>query len=146
LSIPQIVILASLIEKEVKDPEEGPLVASVLINRLEREIPLACDATIIYAMKLARTYRGRLGKADLQMASPYNSYLHKGLPPGPIANPGARSIRDALNPAETDYLYYVSRNDGTHEFSANYASHINAVNRYQKSLAVRRISRGKTAR
>lgn len=146
LSVPQIVILASLIEKEVKDPAEGPLVASVLANRLERKIPLACDATIIYAMKLAGTYRGRLGKADLQMASPYNSYLHNGLPPGPIANPGARSIRDALNPAETDYLYYVSRNDGTHQFSTNYTSHINAVNRYQKSLAVRRISQGKSAR
>ena len=80
------------------------------------------------------------------MASPYNSYLHNDLPPGPIANPGARSIRDALNPAETNYLYYVSRNDGTHQFSTNYTSHINAVNRYQKSLAVRRIMQGKSAR
>ncbi len=145
LSVPRIVVLASLIEKEVKDPGEGRLVSSVLINRLERKIPLACDATIIYAMKLAGTYRGRLGKADLQMESPYNSYLHAGLPPGPIANPGARSIRDALNPAQTDYLYYVSRNDGTHQFSTDYRSHLNAVNRYQKSLAFRRTSRGKPA-
>ncbi len=135
LSIPRIITLASMIEKEVKHPEEAPLVASVLMNRLERKIPLACDATIIYAMKLAGIYEGRLGKADLRMDSPYNSYLHLDLPPGPIANPGAVSIRAALNPARTDYLYYVSRNDGTHQFSKNLSSHINAVNRFQKPLA-----------
>jgi UPF0755 protein len=131
--ISQIVILASMIEKEVKKSEEGPLVASVLINRLERRMPLGCDATIIYAMKLAGTYEGRLSKADMGMPSPYNSYLHPNLPPGPICNPGVNSIRAALNPARTDYLYYVSRNDGTHQFSKDFSSHLRAVDRFQKS-------------
>ncbi len=137
-SISRIVILASMIEKEVKKPEEGPLVASVLTNRLERRMPLACDATIIYAMKLAGIYEGRLGKSDLRMQSPYNSYLHLNLPPGPICNPGANALRAALNPARTDYFYYVSRNDGTHQFSRDLRAHNHAVARYQKSLSSRR--------
>jgi len=132
-NISRIVILASMIEKEVKNPEEGPLVASVLINRLGKKMPLACDATIIYAMKLAGTYEGNLSKADMGMQSSYNSYLHLDLPPGPISNPGAGSLRAALNPARTDYLYYVSRNDGTHQFSKDFHSHLLAVNRFQKS-------------
>jgi UPF0755 protein len=139
-NVQRIVILASMIEKEVKRPEEGPLVASVLINRLEKGIPLACDATIIYAMKIAGTYRGHLGKADLEMDSPYNSYLHADLPPGPISNPGASSIRAALNPAKSDFLYYVSRNDGTHQFSRDLQSHLHAVGKFQKPVA-RRTSR-----
>ncbi len=138
-SLRNIVILASMIEKEVKKPQEGPLVASVLMNRLERGMPLSCDATIIYALKLAGTYQGRLGKADLALKSPYNSYLHSNLPPGPISNPGETSLRAALNPARTDYLYYVSRNDGTHQFSRDLASHQNAVNRFQKSAAHGRL-------
>jgi UPF0755 protein len=136
--VSRIVILASMIEKEVKRSEEGPLVASVLINRLEKRMPLACDATIIYAMKLAGTYEGRLSKADLAMESPYNSYHHLDLTPGPICNPGANAIRAALNPARTDYYYYVSRNDGTHQFSKDFRSHLRAVNIFQKSLARRR--------
>ena len=129
----RIVILASMIEKEVQKAEERPIVSSVYYNRLERRIPLACDATIIYALKLAGTYNGNIRKADLSMESPYNSYLNRGLPPGPIANPGADSLRAALQPDETEYLYYVSRNDGTHEFSKNYQSHERAVNKYQRS-------------
>jgi UPF0755 protein len=140
-SISQIVILASMIEKEVKKSEEGPLVASVLINRLDRKMPLDCDATIIYAMKLAGIYEGRLSKANMGMASPYNSYLHLNLPPGPICNPGVSSLRAALNPARTDYLYYVSRNDGTHQFSKDYNSHLRAVDRFQKSLLMRKPTR-----
>jgi UPF0755 protein len=136
--ISKIVILASMIEKEVKRPEEGPLVASVLINRLEKRMPLAVDATIIYAMKLAGTYEGKLGKADLAMESPYNSYHHIDLPPGPISNPGANALRAALNPARTDYFYYVSRNDGTHQFSKDYGAHVRAVNIFQKSRVHRR--------
>jgi UPF0755 protein len=112
----QVVILASMVEKEAKKVEEGPIVASVLANRLGKKIPLSCDATII--------------DAD----SPYNTYIHLNLPPSPICNPGANSIRAALNPAKTDYLYYVARNDGTHQFSKDLSSHIDAVNRYQKSL------------
>jgi UPF0755 protein len=139
-TVQRIVILASMIEKEVKRPEEGPLVASVLINRLEKGMPLACDATIIYAMKMSGTYRGHLGKADLEMNTPYNSYLHVDLPPGPISNPGAGSIRAALNPSKSDFLYYVSRNDGTHQFSRDLQSHLYAVGKFQKS-APARISR-----
>jgi UPF0755 protein len=136
--ISRTVILASMIEKEVKIPQEGPLVASVLVNRLEKKMPLAVDATIIYAMKLGGTYQGRLGKADLSMESPYNTYRRLGLPPGPICNPGAGALRAALNPARTDYYYYVSRNDGTHQFSKDFNAHINAVNLYQKPLAKKR--------
>ncbi len=139
-NIPRIVILASMIEKEVKKLEEGPLVASVFVNRLERGIPLACDATIIYAMKLEGTFHGNLSKADLAMKSPYNSYHHLGLPPGPICNPGESSLRAALNPAESDYLYYVSRNDGTHQFSKDFQSHLNAVNKFQKPAAWKKSS------
>jgi UPF0755 protein len=141
-SLSRIVILASMVEKEIKKPEEGPLVASVLINRLNKKMPLACDATIIYAMKLAGTYEGRLGKADMVMESPYNTYRHINLPPGPICNPGADALRAALNPAKTDYFYYVSRNDGTHQFSKDYRSHLNAVNIFQRSLTRSRPAHG----
>ena len=134
-NLSRIVILASMIEKEVRRPEEGPLVASVMTNRLAKRMPLACDATIVYAMKIAGTYEGRLGKADLRMDSPYNSYVHFDLPPGPICNPGLAALRSALNPANTGYYYYVSRNDGSHQFSKDYNSHIRAVNLYQKPLA-----------
>jgi UPF0755 protein len=137
LSVSKAIILASMIEKEVKKPEEGPLVASVFINRLKRGIPLACDPTIVYALKTAGVYNGNIRKADLAMESPYNSYIHPNLPPGPISNPGAAALRSALNPASTDYFYYVSRNDGTHQFSKNYQSHLNAVIKYQKSRPVR---------
>jgi UPF0755 protein len=137
-SLSRVVILASLIEKEVKEAKEGPMVASVLLNRLDKRMPLGCDATIIYAMKLAGTYEGRLGKKDMAMESSYNTYRHTDLPPGPICNPGADAIRSALNPARTDYFYYVSRNDGTHQFSKDLRSHINAVNLFQRQLARRR--------
>jgi UPF0755 protein len=133
----QIVILASMIEKEVQKAEERPIVSSVFYNRLERKIPLACDATIIYALKLRGTYNGNIRKVDLSMESPYNSYRNRGLPPGPIANPGADSLRAALSPAETEYLYYVSRNDGTHVFSKTYREHQRAVDKYQRSTSRR---------
>ena len=132
-AVARIVTLASLIEKEVKTPSERPIVASVLINRLRLNMTLGCDATIIYAMKLAGTWNGNIRSSDLRMESPYNSYIHRDLPPGPICNPGENTIRAALNPEKTDYLYYVSKNDGTHEFSKDLRSHNNAVNRYQRS-------------
>ena len=138
--VSRVVVLASMIEKEVQKAEERSLVSSVFHNRLERKVPLACDATIIYAMKLAGTYNGNIRKTDLSMESPYNTYIHRDLPPGPIANPGADSLRAALNPAETEYLYYVSRNDGTHVFSRNYREHQRAVDKYQKSRAGRQRS------
>jgi UPF0755 protein len=133
--IPRIAIIASMIEKEVKTKEEGPLVASVFMNRLQRGMPLACDATIIYAMKLVGAYKGKLHRSDLVMHSPYNTYLNLELPPGPIANPGENALRAAINPAKTSFLYYVSRNDGTHQFSKNLQTHELAVNRYQRSGA-----------
>ncbi len=134
-STAQIVTLASLIEKEASKSEERPLVASVLTNRLKKKIPLACDPTIIYALKLAGRKDNNIRKADLSMQSPYNTYIHSGLPPTPIANPGEDSLRAALNPAQTEYFYYVSRNDGTHHFSKDYRSHLRAVAKYQKSPA-----------
>jgi len=130
-SIPQIVTLASMIEKEAKTADERRLVASVLRNRLRLKMPLSCDPTIIYALKMAGTYAGSLHKANLGMASAYNTYTHPGLPPGPIANPGADSLQAALEPAPSDYLYYVSRNDGTHFFSKDLRTHLQAVARYQ---------------
>jgi UPF0755 protein len=132
LTIRESVILASLIEKEVKNRDEGPLVASVYMNRIKRGMPLACDATIIYALKLSGSFNGNLRKPDMVVESPYNTYIHTNLPPGPIANPGVRSLQAAFNPANTDYLYYVSRNDGTHQFSSNYQSHLHAVARFQQ--------------
>lgn len=130
----RIVTLASLIEKEVRIDSERPVVASVLTNRLRIGMPLACDPTIIYAMKLAGNYDGNLRKEDLSLQSPYNTYIHQGLPPGPIANPGEASLRAALSPAQTKYLYYVSRNDGTHLFSEDFRSHQAGVMKYQKRL------------
>jgi len=129
----RIVTLASMIEKETGSASERPLVASVLVNRLERGMPLACDPTIIYALKLAGTYDGNIRKRDLALDSPYNTYTHAGLPPGPICNPGEESLRAALAPPGTEYLYFVSRNDGTHQFSTDYSSHSLAVARYQKN-------------
>lgn len=131
-NVSRTVVLASMIEKEARKAEERPLISSVYHNRLERRIPLACDATIIYAMKLDGTWNGNIRKADLSMESPYNTYLNRGLPPGPIANPGADSLQAALKPADTEYIYYVSRNDGTHVFSKNYRDHQRAVDQYQR--------------
>jgi UPF0755 protein len=131
-SVPQILTLASLVEKEAKTSEERRLVASVLVNRLRRKMPLDCDPTIIYALKQAGIYDGKLRKVDMAQPSPYNTYTHIGLPPAPIANPGADSLLAALAPASTDYLYYVSRGDGTHCFSKDLRSHLLAVARYQK--------------
>lgn len=131
-TIPEIVALASMIEKEAKIKDERQLVASVLVNRLRIKMPLACDATIIYALKQAGTYDGNLHKSDMRIASPYNTYLHPGLPPGPIANPGIESLQAALAPAASDFFYYVSRNDGTHFFSKDLQSHLLAVARFQK--------------
>jgi UPF0755 protein len=129
----RIVTLASMIEKETGSASERPLVASVLVNRLARGMPLACDPTIIYALKVAGSYDGNLRKRDLALDSPYNTYTRAGLPPGPICNPGEESLRAALAPPQTDYLYFVSRNDGTHQVSRDFTSHSAAVARYQKS-------------
>ncbi len=130
--IVRLVTLASLIEKEVSNPQERKMVASVFDNRIQRGMPLACDPTVIYALKQTGKYDGNIRKQDLQVESPYNTYLHTGLPPAPIANPGLDSLRAALAPPKTDFLFFVSRNDGTHQFSKDFRTHENAVSRYQK--------------
>ena len=117
----QIVIIASLIETEAKLKEERPLIASVIYNRLSKRVPLGIDSTVVYASKLAGKWRanGKVYKSDVERRSPYNTRLFSGLPPGPIGSPGESSIDAALNPAQTDYLYYVrepARDDGAHNF------------------------------
>jgi UPF0755 protein len=114
----QLVIVASLIEKEAASPEEKPLVASVIYNRLDRDMPLQIDATIQYALK---SPKANLSLHDLKVNSPYNTYENKGLPPGPICSPGRESLEAALNPEQTTFLYYVLKADGqSHFFTANY--------------------------
>lgn len=132
LSVRQVVTLASLIEKETNRPDERRLISAVFHNRLQRNMTLDCDPTVIYAVRLVKEYDGILHRSDLQLDSPYNTYLYPGLPPGPIANPGLAAIDAALDPAPTDYLFFVSANDGSHVFSGNYRDHRRAVVRYQR--------------
>jgi len=126
------VTLASLVEKETGVNEERPLVAAVLSNRLKRGMPLQCDPTVIYAEWYHRgEWDGVIHQSDLRRDSPFNTYVRAGLPPGPICSPGLPSLAAAVNPAQTDYLYFVSRNDGTHQFSRDLRSHQQAVRKYQ---------------
>ena len=130
LSMRDVVILASIVEKETAAPEERPRIASVFHNRLEQGIPLATDPTVIYGIE---DFDGNLTRAHLLDAkNPYNTYRHEGLPPGPISNPGAAALRAVVEPEESRYLFFVSRNDGTHVFSRTYAEHEKAVDRYQR--------------
>ncbi|HET6862617.1 MAG TPA: endolytic transglycosylase MltG [Pyrinomonadaceae bacterium] len=120
----EIVTVASIIETEAKLAEERPLVASVIYNRLQKNIPLAVDSSVIYASKLAGKWRydGKVYKSDIERRSPYNTRIYTGLPPGPVASPGESSLKAAMTPATSDYLYYVrnpSRNDGAHNFYNN---------------------------
>lgn len=132
LDVHQTVTLASIVETEAQLPAERPVVASVYLNRIRRRMLLGADPTVIYALKLAGKWDGNIRKADLQMASPYNTYKTPGLPPGPIANPGLASLRAAAAPATTPYLYFVARNDGSHVFSTNNAEHNANVEKYQR--------------
>jgi UPF0755 protein len=127
-----VVTLASLIEKETSVPEEMNLVSAVFHNRLRIGMKLDCDPTIIYALKEKGLYNGNLTKKDMALDSAYNTYRHPGLPPGPICNPGRGALEAALFPAEDAYLYFVSRNDGSHYFSRTFIEHQNAVRRFQK--------------
>lgn len=131
LSRREVVILASLIEKESAYSEEKPLISAVFHNRLKRNMRLQCDPTVIYGLD---SFTGRLRRKDLKTYTPFNTYLIDGLPPTPIANPGRNSIRAALYPADVDYLYFVSKNDGTHFFSTTLAEHNRAVRKYQRSF------------
>jgi UPF0755 protein len=131
MSVRRLVTLASLVEKETGHPEERTLVAAVYANRLRIGMGLQCDPTVIYALQRAGRYDGNLRRADLQFDSPYNTYRYPGLPPGPIASPGLASIEAALNPADVKYLYFVSRNDGSHAFAETLAEHNRNVQLYQ---------------
>ncbi len=129
------VTLASLVEKETAVPEERPIVASVYENRLRKGMALDCDPTTIYAALLEERYRGAIYRSDLNSNNAYNTYQHAGLPPGPIANPGIESLKAALAPAETDYLYFVAKPDGSggHQFSTTMEQHNVAVQKYRRA-------------
>jgi UPF0755 protein len=131
-SMREIVTLASLVERETALADERPRIAAVFHNRLQLGMPLQTDPTVIYALRLAGRYDGNIRKADLDIDSPYNTYRNSGLPPGPIASPGQASLQAALEPAPVKYLYFVSRNDGSHHFSQTLAEHQQAVNYYQR--------------
>lgn len=133
--VASVVTLASLVERETPKPEERPLVAGAFENRLRKNIPLQCDPTVIYAMQDAGQYNGKLTGADLHFPSPYNTYVHAGLPPGPIGNPGEASLRAALDPAKTDYLYFVANTQGGHFFAATLTEHNYNVTKYRRLLA-----------
>ena len=131
LSTRQIVTLASLVEKETGKAEERPLVAAVYRNRLDKNMAMQADPTVVYALVKAGTYDGNIRKRDLSFDSPYNTYKYAGLPPGPIASPGRAALEAALAPADVDYLYFVSRNDGSHAFAETLAKHNANVQEYQ---------------
>lgn len=138
LSIHQALTLASIIERETAIPKEMPLISAVFQNRLRRGMRLQADPTVLYALN--RT-SGPLSRENLQVDSPYNTYRVKGLPPGPIANPGLGSLVAVLNPAPVDYLYFVARGDGSHEFSQTLADHLKAVRKYRRNAGeVRSLS------
>ena len=144
LSVRQLVTLASIVEKETGAGAERPMVAAVYANRLRIGMGLQCDPTVIYALQRAGRFNGNLRRDDLAFDSPYNTYRYAGLPPGPIAAPGRDSLLAAATPADVDYIYFVSRNDGTHAFARTLDEHNRNVQKFQvqyfrdKRLAARR--------
>ncbi len=136
MTFQEVLTLASVVEKETGMASERPLVSGVFHNRLQRGIPLQSDPTVIYAID---SFDGNIRKGDLSVNSPYNTYKVRGLPPGPIANPGLAAIHAALYPTQTDFVYFVARNDGSHQFSVTLAEHNKAVEKFQ------RMSNGKRA-
>ena len=133
--IHRMVTMASIVEKETAVAGERPLVASVYYNRLDRNMLLGADPTVIYAALLAGRYRGTIYQSDLQFESPYNTYKYPGLPPGPIANPGAGALEAAMHPATSEFLYFVSDNNGHHRFAHSAAEHDRNVAAYRKAVA-----------
>ncbi len=131
----RIVTLASLIEKETAVQSERPLIAAVFLNRIKSGMPLQCDPTTVYAALLENRYRGVIHRSDLASTNPYNTYSHAGLPPGPITNPGLASLKGALHPADTTFLYFVAKPDGSgsHHFSSTLDEHEKAVQLYRES-------------
>jgi UPF0755 protein len=134
MEVSRVVTMASMVEKETAVADERPEVASVYYNRLNLGMALDCDPTTIYAALLDGRYRGVIHRSDLASGNAYNTYAHTGLPPGPIANPGVAALRAALHPADTKYLYFVAKPDGSgsHQFSVDVASHNRAVEEYRK--------------
>jgi UPF0755 protein len=131
--VSKTIILASLIEKEVRQDAERPLVAGVFENRLAANMPLATDPTVIYAALLEGRYRGAIYASDLQSPSPYNTYRHTGLPPGPICNPGMAALRAAIHPEKTDYLYFVADAAGHSRFATTLKQHTENVEQYRRA-------------
>ena len=135
----RLITFASLVEKETAREDERRLVSSVYHNRIQKNMLLGCDPTVIYMLVRRGEWNGNLQRKHFAINDPYNSYLKRGLPPGPIANPGLASIHAALNPEKTDFLYFVGKNDGTgaHDFSKTLREHNNKVNRYQRRRSSR---------
>jgi UPF0755 protein len=133
----RIVTMASIVEKETAVAEERPMVASVYYNRLGRNMALGADPSVVYAALLAGRYRGTIYESDLQFDSRYNTYRYPGLPPGPIANPGVASLQAALHPAHSDFLYFVSDNNGHHRFARTMEEHARNVIAYRRALTAR---------
>jgi len=140
MTLREVVTLASVVELETARKEERPRIAAVFLNRLKRRMPLQTDPTVIFALKRKGTWDGNIRRADLDVDSPYNTYRYPGLPPGPIASPGLEAIRAVLQPAPVRDLYFVSRNDGSHQFSETLAAHNQAVNQFQRNPAARLAS------
>jgi UPF0755 protein len=130
MTLDQVITLASIVEKETGQPEERPMIARVFLNRLGRNMRLESDPTVIYGI---RNFDGNLTRKDLKTKTPYNTYVINGLPPGPISNPGLAAIKAVLNPADGNYYYFVSKNNGTHYFSETLREHNRAVKRFQKN-------------
>ena len=137
-SLGRTVILASLIEKEVKVDAERPVVGGVFINRLAQGVPLATDPSVIYAAMLEGRWRGTIYQSDLHSASAYNTYKYPGLPPGPIANPGVAALQAAMHPAKTDYFYFVADAQGHSVFSVSLKQHEEQVQAYRRAQAAQR--------
>ena len=131
----EIVTMASIVEKETADPQERALVASVYYNRLEKNMVLAADPSVVYAALINGRYRGTIYQSDLQYDSPYNTYKYSGLPPGPIANPGLPSLEAAMHPAQSEFLYFVSDNNGHHRFSRSLEEHARNVAAYRRAVS-----------
>ena len=145
LSLRQLVTLASIVEKETGLESERKTVSGVYSNRLRRGMGLFADPTVIFALKLAGTWDGNLRRDDLQIDSPYNTYRYAGLPPGPICSPGVASLKAAAQPAEVPYLYFVSRNDGSHVFSKTLSEHNRNVEIWQRQYWRERWARERAA-
>ena len=136
--IHRVVTMASIVEKETAAPGERPLVAGVYFNRLDKNMALGADPTVIYAALLAGRYRGTIYQSDLQFDSPYNTYKFPGLPPGPIANPGVASLQASMHPEPSEFLYFVSDNNGHHRFSRSAEEHDRNVAAYRRAIAAPR--------